>query len=93
MGRKEEGDKPRKRATQIPDGFPGQPEMDWAKANHPAVDADHEATQFREYAKANERKQKDWSASWRMWIGKAAKWNQKPTPQRRAIDDPLRGIE
>jgi thiamine biosynthesis protein ThiC len=56
--------------------------LDWtpnpnciAYAQTRGVDVNHEADQFRNHAAANGRKQLDWHASFRTWLG-----NAKPRP-------------
>lgn len=70
-----------KRACRLPEDFPREIEIQWAKANEPAVDAKREAAKFRDYWKGKSGKdatKADWPATWRNWIRKAAEW-RKPT--------------
>lgn len=44
------------------------------------VDVEHEAGQFRAHAEANDRRQRDWDAAFRQWLGNAVKWRREKQP-------------
>jgi hypothetical protein len=54
-----------KRATRVPQEF--SPDLDYARAQCPDIDADREAQKFRDWEFAKPRS--DWAACWRTWIG------------------------
>lgn len=72
------------RATQLPDNFPAEPELTWAATEEPTVDAKREAAKFCDYWRgiggAKGRK-KDWPATWRNWIRRAAEFHQRDGPK------------
>jgi hypothetical protein len=64
---------------------------DWAPnpshvllARERGVDGRHEEAQFRAHAQANDRRQRDWDAAFRMWLG-----NAKPAVGRRSKGDQI----
>lgn len=64
-------DSTRSRAVKLPDGW--EPNENHAEiATEEGVNLDREAEQFRDHAKANGRTQRDWDASFRNWLRKAA---------------------
>lgn len=74
------GPKPKpkqKRAVSLPENWvPSDRNIDDAiKAGLSQQDIDHEANQFLNHAIANDRKQKDWDAAWRMWVGKSKQFS------------------
>lgn len=61
----------RSRAVKLPDGW--EPNENHADiATEEGVNLDREVEQFRDHAKANGRTQRDWDASFRNWLRKAA---------------------
>jgi hypothetical protein len=46
------------------------------------LDLDHELAQFKAHAAANDRRQRDWDAAFRMWLGNQVKWS-KAAPKKR----------
>ena len=70
-----EKEQKRKQACRIPDGFPGEDQIQWAKENKPNVDPEREQEVFRDYwlAVPGQKGCKlDWPATWRNWIRRAA---------------------
>jgi hypothetical protein len=57
-----------------------------ALARERGVDGRHEEAQFRAHAEANDRRQRDWDAAFRMWLGnsKPARLSGRLTPEERA---------
>lgn len=45
-----------------------------------SLDVEHEGEQFRAHAQANDRRQRDWHAAFRQWLGNAAKWRKERQP-------------
>ena len=85
--------------TSTPNGGRGasrrKPEIslpsDWhPNPNHVAfavefgIDLGHEVSQFKAHAAANDRRQRDWDAAFRQWLGNAQKW-AKPVPGSRPV--------
>jgi hypothetical protein len=71
-GRKPEKKKP---SLPLPDVWsPSKANIAYAVENN--LDVDHEVEQFRAHAAANDRRQADWSAAFRMWLGNQAKWSK-----------------
>jgi hypothetical protein len=70
----------RKRAARrLPDGW--QPnDRHRAFASEHGIDLPHEAGQFRNHAKANDRRQVDWDAAFRTWLGNTTKWSRTSHP-------------
>lgn len=66
-----------KRACQLPEGWvPNSKNVEDAinlGLTHEEID--HEADQFRDYAAANGRTQKDWDAAWRTWCRNSRKFS------------------
>ena len=76
----------RKPERPIPDDFAPTPQMrTWAAVNHPGVSIDAETEQFRHHAAANDRRQRDWNAAWRKWIGSATKYGPAVAPPQNRI--------
>jgi hypothetical protein len=69
----------RKPETPIPDSWNPTP-------NHVAfavefgIDLGHEVSQFRAHATANDRRQRDWDAAFRQWLGNAKQWAKPDRP-------------
>jgi uncharacterized protein YdaU (DUF1376 family) len=61
---------PAARGSRIPEGFPGEDEIAWCRAQRPELDARRVAQVFRDHALANGRALRDWRAGWRAWVGK-----------------------
>jgi hypothetical protein len=54
-------------------------------ANERGVDGRHEEAQFRAHAEANDRRQRDWDAAFRVWLGNARPQRERRlTPEERA---------
>lgn len=77
----------RKPEVTVPDGFPDEraklEAREKARTEGKALDVEREADRFRDHAAANDRRARDWSAAWRMWISKAlerAPASHSPTP-------------
>jgi len=67
----------RKASTRLPDSWlPGEASVIFARHNR--IDLNYEVGQFRAHAAANDRKQADWNAAFRLWLGNVVKW-RKPT--------------
>ena len=66
--------KPRKKsATVLPAEWqPNANHQDFATEN--ALNLDHEVSQFRAHAEANDRRQVSWDAAFRQWLGNAVKF-------------------
>lgn len=71
---------PARRATQIPDGFPAEPEFAWCRAERPELDVLRTAQVFRDHHIARGSTMKSWPAAWRTWVGK----ERAPLPLTRA---------
>jgi hypothetical protein len=64
-----------KKGERIPDGFPAEPELSWAKAEFPAINANSESAKFRDYwvgVPGQKGVKLDWPATWRNWIRRCA---------------------
>lgn len=71
------------RATRLPADFPAESELHWARANEPAVDARREAAKFVDHWRGKSGKdgtKKDWPATWRNWIRRAAEYRKRDEP-------------
>ena len=71
----------RKPETPIPDGFPGQDELEMAKImvaeSGQKVDVAWEAKKIRTWAEQNGKTYRDWRACWRGWIERAIKYAEE----------------
>lgn len=68
---------PPKRApeTRLPDDW--EPTLSARKyASMNAIHLGHEVEQFRNHAAANDRRQRNWDAAFRTWLGNAKKWSR-----------------
>lgn len=83
--------KKRSRKTALPKDFaPNGDVLQWAKENHPTVDAKAETLRFIDYHRANGSTFNDWLAAWRNWIRNAEKFNGGRRPVSvGAADDKL----
>jgi uncharacterized protein YdaU (DUF1376 family) len=73
------------RGSRIPEGFPGEDEIAWCRAERPELDAPRVAQVFRDHALANGRTLRDWRAGWRTWVGKErAPFRSSPAAARDA---------
>jgi hypothetical protein len=73
----------RKPEVPLPDGWgPSNTAFEYCQAN--GIDLRHEESQFRNHVAANDRRQRDWDAAFRTWLGNAKKYT-KPTPTERAM--------
>ena len=77
----------RKRAKHaLPDDWkPNTKHQDYANEN--GVDLSSEAFRFRNHAHANDRRQVDWDAAFRMWLSKAVDF-APPKPKQRPVGIP-----
>ena len=66
-------------ATRLPEDWqPSQDDVAFAQREHPAVDWRSEARAFRDYWLAKpDGSSADWEASWRRWLGQAARFTPK----------------
>ena len=74
---------PKSKGCRIPDNFPAEPELKWAEAEHPSVDAKTESAKFRDYwagATGQKATKADWPATWRNWIRRCVE--NKPAEPR-----------
>jgi hypothetical protein len=68
-----------KRATRVPEDF--TPDLAYAQAQVPDIDAEAEAAKFRDWEFAKPKS--DWSATWRNWVRtckESGKYSRKPKP-------------
>jgi hypothetical protein len=69
----------------LPDDWTPKPShVKYAADN--GIDGRHEEAQFRAHAAANDRRQRDWDAAFRGWLGNAVKWS-KDAPSKRSGAD------
>lgn len=76
----------RKPEIPLPDDWTPKP-AHVALARERGVDGRHEELQFRAHAEANDRRQRDWDAAFRVWLGNAKQGRQpgvRVTPEERA---------
>jgi hypothetical protein len=74
-----------KKPVSLPKSWvPNKACADFAEQNK--LDVLFEAEQFRVHAIANDRKQKNWDASFRLWLGNAVKWS-KPAKTKLPSED------
>ncbi|MDJ0323190.1 helix-turn-helix domain-containing protein [Cryobacterium sp. PH31-AA6] len=66
---------------------PSEANITFATAN--TIDLKHEVGQFRAHAAANDRRQADWDAAFRVWLGNVVKW-RKPEAKGGGSDWALR---
>jgi hypothetical protein len=80
----------RKPETPLPVDFPTAEQISEAETRADSagvkLNIKHQANQFRANAQTNDRRCRDWSAAWRMWVGKAIEWaggraDGEPPPQ------------
>jgi len=77
---------PKAKGKRIPDDFPADPEISWARDKHPEVNTKIEADKFRDYwasIPGQKGVKLDWPATWRNWIRRSAenvKPHQSPEP-------------
>ena len=79
------------RAVRLPDGWhPRDAHKKFAAENN--LDIEIEAANFRDHAQANDRRQKDWDAAFRMWLRKSTEYQaRRPAPaQQRMTADQYR---
>ena len=68
------------RAVRLPDGWqPRDAHKKFAAENN--LDIENEVANFRDHAQANDRRQKDWDAAFRMWLRKSTEF-QARRPQQ-----------
>lgn len=91
----------KKRRTRIEPGWSPSP-VDYAHATKKGLSAseiNHEADQFRNHHTAKQTLSGCWAASWRTWVGNAAKWKGERQSRRqgsghgRAMEDKLSTID
>lgn len=65
----------RKPSKPIPESFPDEPCLTWAREQAAKTDrnlsVDREAERFRNHAQQHDRRCADWAAAWRNWVDKA----------------------
>lgn len=74
-----------KRSSEKPlpeDWAPSQAHKDYA-AEH-RLDLGHELFQFKAYAEANDRRQRNWNGAFTSWLGNAKKWG-RTQPEKRKV--------
>jgi len=65
----------KKPSTRLSDSWlPGEACLIFARENN--IDLHHEVGQFRAHVAANDRKQVNWDAAFRMWLGNVIKWRK-----------------
>lgn len=98
-GRTSVDDQPRagrkRPATSLPDDWkPTTKHREQAKTR--GVDVEAEADKFRAHAEANDRRQADWNASFRLWLGNARPGERRPStatlPNARDVEQPPDGL-
>lgn len=75
---------PRKRATQLPDGWKPTPEPELVKAVGGDVAARRELEKFRDYWAAQggaKGRKADWQATWRNWLRNSHDFRQRGSPE------------
>lgn len=71
--------------TPLPsDWIPSESATKYATENN--IDIQHEVMQFRNHAAANDRRQRNWDAAFRTWLGNAKKWSRPQQSQMTAAD-------
>jgi hypothetical protein len=74
----------RKRAAKaLPDDWQPSDNHRAFAAEH-ALNLSHEVGQFRNHAKSHDRRQADWDAAFRMWLGNCVKWD-RPRAQQQTL--------
>jgi hypothetical protein len=81
---------PRKRGTAVPDVWPPDPETAaklaaWAAERAPSVDLRRETERWQDWHRANGKTARDWCASWRTWMSRAAE--RQPATGRPSTSD------
>lgn len=79
--------RPKRKAPETPlppDWIPSESALKYATEN--GIDIQHEAMQFRNHAAANDRRQRNWDAAFRTWLGNAKKWSRPQQSQMTAAD-------
>jgi pyocin large subunit-like protein len=77
-----------KRKTALSSSWTPSPKnVTFAQAN--SIDLKHEVGQFRAHAEANGKKQANWDAAFRLWLGNVVKW-RKPEQKGGGTDWALR---
>lgn len=90
---KDKAGRKRRPARPLPDDWkPNENHAYFARENN--LDLAHEADQFRAHAEANERRQANWDAAFRQWLGNATRWSR---PRLKAVGethraDPSNGV-
>ena len=68
------------RAVRLPDGWqPTDAHKKFAAENN--LNLENETANFRDHAQANDRRQKNWDASFRMWLRKATEYQARRSAQ------------
>lgn len=68
------------RAVRLPDGWrPRDAHKKFAAENN--LDIENEVANFRDHAQANDRRQKDWDAAFRMWLRKSTEYQARRPSQ------------
>ena len=83
--------KSRKAATtRLPDSWlPGESCVIFARSN--GINIDYEVGQFRAHVAANDRRQVNWDAAFRLWLGNVVKW-RKPGERVESAKAPRRVV-
>ena len=69
------------RAVRLPDGWqPRDAHKKFAAENN--LDIENEVANFRDHAQANDRRQKDWDAAFRMWLRKSTEYQARRPAQQ-----------
>ncbi|OOB91209.1 hypothetical protein [Rathayibacter sp. VKM Ac-2630] len=71
----------RKPESPLPDGW-GPANSAYEYCDLHGIDIRHEESQFRNHAAANDRRQRDWDAAFRTWLGNAKKYQTNATQPR-----------
>lgn len=67
------------RGTRIPDGFPGEADVAWCRAERPSLDPEGLAEKFRDYwlgVPGQRGSKADWPATWRNFV--RSEWSRSP---------------
>jgi len=86
-----------KKKTRCPEGFPGEPELAFARTywarecGRDDLQAHAEAEKFRDHHSKENKLSADWPASWRTWTRNAVAFNRKP--HAAVVDQPRKIIK
>ena len=80
------------RAVRLPDGWlPRDAHKKFAAENN--LDIEIEAANFRDHAQANDRRQKDWDAAFRMWLRKSTEYQARRPAQHQHMTASQRRLQ